>query len=65
MPMLEVLRSATDRLEARKKRAFVQEAITIFQEVIGTPPGRLRIFILEIPQDEDRGEMVTDDGSDS
>jgi phenylpyruvate tautomerase PptA (4-oxalocrotonate tautomerase family) len=63
--MVEVLRSTTDRLEARKKRAFVQEAITIFQEVIGTPPGRLRIFILEIPLDEDRGETVTDDGSDS
>lgn len=61
MPMLEVLRSAKDRLEPEKKRAFAKDATKIFREVIGTPPGRLRLFFLEMPWDKSLEEVMDDD----
>nr|BBH92364.1 hypothetical protein KTA_05630 [Thermogemmatispora argillosa] len=47
MPMLEVLRAADHPLTADQKRAFARAATNIFHQVLGTPPGRLRLFFLE------------------
>ncbi|RAQ98424.1 tautomerase family protein [Thermogemmatispora tikiterensis] len=47
MPMLEVLRAADRPLTAAQKRAFAREATRIFHQVLGTPPGRLRLFFLD------------------
>jgi hypothetical protein len=58
MPMLEVLRSANDRLEPEKKRAFAKGAIKIFRKGIGTPPGRQRFFFLEMPRNEGLEEVL-------
>lgn len=44
MPMLEVLRSRPEPLSLEQKRAFAQEVQQIFQQVLGTPPGRLRLL---------------------
>lgn len=51
MPMLEVLRADDRPLSADQKRAFAREATRIFHEVLGTPPGRLRLFFLETAPD--------------
>ncbi|GAA6756208.1 hypothetical protein Thermus77420_16840 [Thermus thalpophilus] len=52
MPMLEVLVAAKEPLSQERKEALKQEAEKIFQEVLGTPPGRLRVFILEEREDQ-------------
>ncbi|WP_052889598.1 MULTISPECIES: tautomerase family protein [Thermogemmatispora] len=51
MPMLEVLRADDRPLSADQKRAFAREATRIFHEVLGTPPGRLRLFFLDTPSE--------------
>lgn len=48
MPMLEIIRSAPEALSLGQKRAFALEAEKIFQEILGTPSGRLRLFFQEI-----------------
>ncbi|HEY8346790.1 MAG TPA: hypothetical protein VIL07_05860 [Symbiobacteriaceae bacterium] len=48
MPMLEVIRSGPEALTLKQKQAFVREAEQIFREVLGTPPGRLRLLFQEI-----------------
>ena len=45
MPLLEVLHAADKPLPAERKRAFLAEMLTVFREVLGTPPGRLRVVI--------------------
>jgi hypothetical protein len=56
--MLEVLRAADKPLTAAQKRAFAREATRIFREILGTPPGRLRLFFIETApvEQEDPGE---------
>ncbi len=49
MPMIEVL-IARDRPVSREARAaFAREAERILREEIGTPPGRMRLFVIELP----------------
>ncbi|WP_273888509.1 tautomerase family protein [Rubrobacter naiadicus] len=50
MPMVEVIHSAEDELKTESRRAFARRALEIFQEVLGTPPGRLRLFFSEVPR---------------
>lgn len=51
--MLEVLVSRGKPLTREEREALKEEAEAIFQEVLGTPKGRLRVFVLE---EEARGE---------
>jgi hypothetical protein len=60
MPMLEVLRSDKEPLSPAQKRLFTREAVKIFQEVIGTPPGRLRLFFIDLPAEEQDGPSSDD-----
>lgn len=56
MPMLEVVRSGAESLSLEQKRAFAREAEQIFREVLGTPPGRLRLLYQQIaPEDTIEG----------
>jgi hypothetical protein len=55
MPMLEVLISRDRSLSEEAKEAFREEAEAIFQEVLGTPKGRLRLFLWE-----EKGERRSD-----
>lgn len=60
MPMLEVIRSRPEPLSLEQKRAFAREAQQIFQQVLGTPPGRLRLLIHHIaPEDTIEGLLET------
>ncbi|GAA5335667.1 MULTISPECIES: hypothetical protein [Thermus] len=52
MPLLEVLVARKEPLNEERKEAIKQEAEEIFREVLGTPPGRLRVFILEERKDQ-------------
>lgn len=52
MPMLEVLVSREEPLTREEKEALRKEAEAIFQEVLGTPKGRLRVFVLEEREDQ-------------
>ncbi|WP_152640191.1 hypothetical protein [Thermus filiformis] len=45
--MLEVLVTREKPLTREEKEALKEEAEALFQEVLGTPKGRLRVFILE------------------
>ena len=47
MPMLGVLVSREKPLTREEREALKEEAEAIFQEVLGTPKGRLRVFVLE------------------
>lgn len=47
MPMLEVLVSRKKPLTWEEKEALKKEAEDLFQEVIGTPKGRLQVFVFE------------------
>jgi 4-oxalocrotonate tautomerase len=51
MPMLEVTQAAPMAVTLEQKRAFAQEAIKIFGELLSTPDGRLRLFFYQLPWD--------------
>lgn len=52
MPMLEVIHGLPEAPGVAAKRAFAEEAAQIFREVLGTPPGRLRLFYRRVdPED--------------
>ena len=46
--MLEVITVSSEVDNHEGKQQFVKEAIDIFREVLGTPPGRLRLVITEL-----------------
>ncbi|MGM8836881.1 MULTISPECIES: hypothetical protein [Thermus] len=50
--MLEVLVAGKEPLSQELRERIRKEAEEIFQEVLGTPPGRLRVFILEEREDQ-------------
>lgn len=60
MPLLEVLYAAEEPLPLERRRAFAREAVAIFQEVLGTPPGRLRLSIHRLHPDESLGLLADD-----
>ncbi|MEA2254197.1 MAG: hypothetical protein QOE86_2346 [Solirubrobacteraceae bacterium] len=43
MPFLEVIHASGDSLSVDARRAFAEEAVAVFADVVGTPPGRLRL----------------------
>ncbi|AEV16343.1 hypothetical protein TCCBUS3UF1_13010 [Thermus sp. CCB_US3_UF1] len=47
MPLLEVLVSRERSLSQEEREALKAEAEVLFQEVLGTPKGRLRVFVWE------------------
>ncbi len=52
MPMLEVVIAREEPLSVERKRAFAQEVVEIFREVLGTQPGRLRLAFYQLrPED--------------
>ncbi|MGQ9548969.1 MAG: tautomerase family protein [Roseiflexus sp.] len=55
MPLLEVLYAGEEPLSLERKRAFAHEAVAIFHEVLGTPPGRLRLVIHYLKPDDSLG----------
>jgi len=52
VPMLEVLVSREKPLTREEREALKEEAEAIFLEVLGTPKGRLRVFVLEEREDQ-------------
>jgi hypothetical protein len=56
--MLEILVSRKAPLTPEEREALRQEAEAIFQEVLGTPPGRLRVLVLE---EAPQGDGVEED----
>ncbi|GIW01448.1 hypothetical protein [Roseiflexus sp.] len=64
MPLLEVLYAGEEPLQPERKRAFAREAVAIFQEVLGTPPGRLRLVIHHLHPDDSLG-LLADDETDA
>jgi hypothetical protein len=43
VPFLEVIYGSQEPLTADARRAFAQAAVAAFDDVVGTPPGRLRL----------------------
>ncbi|MFO7172291.1 MAG: hypothetical protein DIU70_004880 [Bacillota bacterium] len=52
MPMLEVVLARETPLSREQKRAFALAAEAICREVLGTPPGRLRVIFWQVPPEE-------------
>ncbi len=64
MPLLEVLYAGDEPVSFERRRAFAREAVAIFQEVLGTPPGRLRLVIHHLKPEESLG-LLAEDGTDA
>ncbi len=58
MPMIEVLYSSEKPLETEKKRAFAEEAERVLEEVVGTPPGRMRLAFQHLPPEDSLGLLA-------
>lgn len=54
MPMLEVIHAAETPTAREQKRAFAQQVVALFKDVLGTPDGRLRLFFYDV----DRGNCL-------
>jgi hypothetical protein len=48
-----------------RKRAFAREAVAIFHEVLGTPPGRLRLVIHHLKPDDSLGLLEEGDAGEA
>ncbi|GBD15657.1 hypothetical protein HRbin26_00548 [bacterium HR26] len=55
MPLLEVVYAREEPLPLEQRRAFAREAVEIFREVLGTPPGRLRLAFYYLEPEESLG----------
>lgn len=56
MPMLEIIHS--DEFSREQKKTFAAGAMEIFQEVLSTPLGRLRLFFQPIAPDSSIEELL-------
>ncbi len=61
MPLLEVIYTGDEPPPLDRKRAFAREAVAIFHEVLGTPPGRLRLVIHHLKPDDSLGLLEDGD----
>jgi phenylpyruvate tautomerase PptA (4-oxalocrotonate tautomerase family) len=52
MPMLELFYSGEEPLEREAKADFARDAAQACGEILGTPPGRLRILVRELPAED-------------
>jgi phenylpyruvate tautomerase PptA (4-oxalocrotonate tautomerase family) len=55
MPLLEVVYAREEPLPVEQRRAFAREAVEIFREVLGTPPGRLRLAFYYLEPEDSLG----------
>lgn len=55
MPMVEVVYAKHEPLEREKKEAFAREAERILQDVLGTPPGRMRLAFYHLSPEDSLG----------
>lgn len=56
MPMIEVVYVKDEPLKKERKTAFVEKAVGVFNEEIGTPPPRLRVVFQHVkPEDSKHG----------
>lgn len=65
MPLLEVLYASDEPLSLDRKRTFAREAVAIFHEVLGTPPGRLRLVIQHLKPDDSLGLLEDNHASEA
>jgi len=49
------------RLNRDRKRAFIQETTEIFREVLGTPPGRLRVVIHPLEPEDTTDILIAEE----
>lgn len=61
MPMIEVLISTDRPLTRERKAAFAAEAERILGEVLGTPKGRMRLFVIELPAENASDVLLAED----
>jgi hypothetical protein len=59
MPLIEILYARSEPFDRERKQAFAQAAVEIFREVVGTPPGRLRLAFQHL-QPDDTLELLTE-----
>ena len=61
MPLVEVVHAAKEAASVEQKRAFTQDVIAIFAEVLGTKEAALRIFFYPLDyQDSSAGLRAGD-----
>ena len=61
MPMMEVIHAAKQPATREQKRAFTQEVVEIFREVLETPDGRLRVFFHQLEWEDGIAGLLEDD----
>jgi phenylpyruvate tautomerase PptA (4-oxalocrotonate tautomerase family) len=65
MPMIEVLYSEKQPLDTERKRAFARESERILNEVLGTPPGRMRLAFYHLQPEDSVEVLAQKDGASS
>lgn len=58
MPMTEILYSSEKPLETEKKHTFAKEAERVLEEVLGTPPGRMRLSLQHLSPEDSLGLLA-------
>ena len=61
MPMLEVFHSGEEEPTRESKAAFAKDAVEICGEVLGTPPGRLRLMLTAVPPEDTIEGLLEDE----
>ena len=59
MPLVEVLYARPEPFDRERKQAFARAAVGIFRDVVGTPPGRLRLAFQHL-QPDDTLDLLSD-----
>jgi phenylpyruvate tautomerase PptA (4-oxalocrotonate tautomerase family) len=58
MPMVEVLYVKDEPLSVERKRTFVEKAIKVFREELGTPPARLRLTFQHVEPEDSKVGLI-------
>lgn len=58
MPLVEVLYVRDEPLPLERKRAFVERAMMIFREELGTPPARLRLTFQHVEPEDSKVGLI-------
>jgi hypothetical protein len=61
MPILEVIHSVRQPFTMDQKKQFAAESVKIFQDVLGTPEGRLRLLYRDVAPTDTIEGLLTDD----
>lgn len=61
--MVEILYVKDEKLSVERKRSFVEKAMSIFREELGTPPARLRLTFQYVEPEDSKVGLIDEVGA--